>query len=98
MEIDIGVHALLVTKLKIFSLLFVKQQLSSGLLKGHGKKSSFTAFSETDLRKNWLISLKFSGLTSPKKTIGKKMADFMGIILANFARNKSILHQSDECV
>ena len=41
MEIDIGVHALLVTKLKIFSLLLVKQQLFSGLLKGHGKKVKF---------------------------------------------------------
>ena len=33
-EIDIGVHALLLTKLKLFSILLVKQ-LFSGLLKGH---------------------------------------------------------------
>ena len=38
------------------------------------------------------ISLKFSELTLPKKTISKKIADFIGIFWANFARNRSILH------
>ena len=39
MEIDIRVYALPVTKLKILSLLLVKQHLSSGLLIDRSKKS-----------------------------------------------------------
>ena len=54
-ETGIWVPALLVTKLRIFSLLLVMQRLFSGLLIGCGKKN-FTGFSGTDLRKNRLIS------------------------------------------
>ena len=33
-----------------------EQRLSTRLLVGHGKKSNFTGFSETNWRKKWLIS------------------------------------------
>ena len=57
----------------------------SGLLIGCGKKSNFAGFLVTDLPKNWPVSQKCSGLTSPKKD-PQKMANFEGIFWANFAR------------
>ena len=66
-ETDIGVHALSVTKLRIFSLLWVKQHRASD--RSRRKKSSFAGFSERFAKKSADISgisWKFSALTSPK--------------------------------
>ena len=81
METDTGVHALLVSKFKMFSFLLLKQRLFSGLLLGCGKKSQVLRDFQSQIHEK--ISREFHGnfwgLTSPKK-IGKKWPN----ILAKF--------------
>ena len=79
-ETDIGVHAPLVSKIKMLSVLLVKQRLFSGLLLAHRKKSSFARFSERDSQKNWPISREFQRNfwgSLRQKTIGKKWLNFL---------------------
>ena len=72
-ETDIRVHALSVTKSRIFSLLWVKQHRASD--RSRRKKLSFAGFLERFAKKSADIagiSLKFSGLTSPKNNREKR--------------------------
>ena len=59
METDTGVHALLVSKFKMFSFLLLKQRLFSGLLLGCGKKSQVLRDFQSQIHEK--ISREFRG-------------------------------------